>query len=147
MAKVPYSRAKLRIGFRHRSSLRRNVDKHIFRFILANYAELKKLITDELAIYGYKAQAYDFISDRVEELKEVEASHDKKVKHSYTKAIDIFLSHDAYSIVMKACLCQSLKKQKAGNAARMSEANQAIYKHTIEDYIAFIANQLNTPRT
>ena len=52
--------SKKEISFRITSSMdRRNVDKHIVRFILYNYDKIKDNIIDEYAKYGMNKELYE----------------------------------------------------------------------------------------
>ena len=149
--------SKKEISFRITSSMdRRNVDKHIVRFILYNYDKIKDNIIDEYAKYGMNKELYENACQSLFYLKIVESNsyipqknnetnsllevddecNPKKPKRDYGKAINEMLNLKEIKVIMKCCLELSLKKMK--ERPRMKPWNKEIYIKTIEDYLGYI---------
>jgi len=142
---------KRNIKFKIQSLARRNVDKHLIRYILMNFDRLEENIMDTFKSYGMTKEDYECACINLKEARERERSEHKtkyenlairKVKRDYGKTIVGMLNSSSMRIIMKCCLESSIFKLKYD--AKVKISNKETYIKTLEDYLGFI-NSITLP--
>jgi len=136
---------KRHIKFKIQSLERRNVDKHLIRYILMNFDRLEENITDTFKRYGMTREDYECACISLKEARERERSEHKrnyesiatrKVKRDYGKTVVGMLNSSSMRLIMKCCLESSILKLKYD--AKVKISNKETYIKTLEDYLEFI---------
>ena len=132
-------RKKLNVIFGIHSTDRRNVDKHIIRYMITRYGHLREQIISVLRQSHYINKDFDQVDRIMTALKEKEAS--KSVRHDYTTVIDRFLSNMCFTLLMKVCITDSINEQ-GKVASALKEPNRLIYTSAKNAYLRYIDENL-----
>jgi hypothetical protein len=143
-------RHKRNINFSYPSGVRRNIDKHIVRFIGIHLAELKSQILEEFIHFKQDPQEFSQSESLFAKMREIDLNDDKddkkskKIKKDYAKVINIMLEKPSSMIIMKHCIELKLTHLHDGRSeGRLTPKNREIYTTTLNEYKGYINRQLS----
>ncbi len=131
------------IPFTWPSIKRRNVNKHIVRYVTLHHDKYQKAIAKVCTRAQTSQMELDRLMVLLQELREEERKVSYDGKRDYAVAIDSLLASACGKAILYVCLQQSMRDLKAGINKRIQPKNAPIYHDTISDYLSYITTSLN----
>ena len=127
---------KGKISFQASSMERRNVDKHLVRYILLNHSQFKTEVLEEYKRQHLDEAKYEHSDKLLASLRSEEKNKNgQQMKRDYANIVSIMLSNEYLRAILKVCLQHSLNDLRDKRTKRVKDKNREIYISAIQDYL------------